>query len=186
MSDLALKSRWLLVSLAVLVADQWTKWLVELHLPRGTSRPVVEGFFNLVHVRNSGVAFGLFAEQGAARAWLLALLGLVALTAVGIYFWMTPRGDRLLLAALSLVAGGAVGNLVDRIAAGGVTDFLDVYVGRHHWPAFNVADSAITVGIALMIYDAVFPGRRRQRQAAEASAVEASAAGGGAAARPAR
>ena len=162
MTDLALKARYLLVALAVLVADQWTKWLVEVHLPHGVSRPVIDGFFNLVHVRNSGVAFGLFAEAGAARSWLLALLGLVALSAVAVYFWLTPRWDRLLLVALALVAGGAVGNLIDRLAAGGVTDFLDVYVGRHHWPAFNVADSAITVGITLMIYDAVFPHRRRR------------------------
>jgi signal peptidase II len=179
MSDLALKSRWLLVSLAVLVADQWTKWLVEIHLPRGTSRPVIDGFFDLVHVRNSGVAFGLLAEQGAARAWLLALLGLVALSAVAVYFWMTPRGDRLLLAALSLVAGGAVGNLIDRLAAGGVTDFLDVYVGGYHWPAFNVADSAITVGIALMIYDAVVPSRRRRHAPAAPPAGAAAGEPGG-------
>jgi signal peptidase II len=165
-TDLAFKARYLLLSLVVLVLDQWTKWLVEVHLPRGVSQPVIGGFFNLVHVQNSGVAFGLFAEQGAARSWMLALLGLVALSAVAVYFWITPRGDLLLLTALALVAGGAVGNLIDRIAAGGVTDFLDVYVGSYHWPAFNVADSAITVGIGLMIFDAVLPGRRRRAAAA--------------------
>jgi signal peptidase II len=127
---------------------------------------VIGGFFNLVHVQNSGVAFGLFAEQGEARSWILAVLGLVALCAVAMYFWITPRGDLLLLTALALVAGGAVGNLIDRIAAGGVTDFLDVYVGSYHWPAFNVADSAITVGIGLMVFDAVLPGRRRRAAAA--------------------
>jgi signal peptidase II len=174
-TDLAFKGRYLLLSLIVLVLDQWTKWLVEIHLPRGLSRPVIDGFFNLVHVQNSGVAFGLFAEQGEARAWILALLGLVALTAVAVYFWITPRSDLLLLTALALVAGGAVGNLIDRIAAGGVTDFLDVYVGSYHWPAFNVADSAITVGIGLMIFDAVFPGRRRH-----AAATAAPRASGGA------
>ncbi|HEX6204058.1 MAG TPA: signal peptidase II, partial [Thermoanaerobaculia bacterium] len=108
MSDLALKARYLLVALGVLVADQWTKWLVEVHLPHGVSRPVIDGFFNLVHVRNSGVAFGLLSEAGATRSWLLALLGLVALSAVAVYFWLTPRWDRLLLVALALVAGGAV------------------------------------------------------------------------------
>lgn len=179
MTDLALKARYLLVALAVLVADQWTKWLVEVHLPHGASRPVVDGFFNLVHVRNSGVAFGLLSEAGATRSWLLALLGLVALSAVAVYFWLTPRWDRLLLVALALVAGGAVGNLIDRLAAGGVTDFLDVYVGSYHWPAFNVADSAITVGIALMIYDAVFPHRRRRAAAAHATPRPAAARAAG-------
>ena len=179
MTDLAFKGRYLLVSLVVLVLDQWTKWLVEVHLPRGLSQPVIDGFFNLVHVQNSGVAFGLFAEQGAARAWILAVLGLVALSAVAVYFWITPRGDLLLLTALSLVAGGAVGNLIDRIAAGGVTDFLDVYVGTYHWPAFNVADSAITVGIGLMIYDAVVPGRRRQAAAGSGRATARAARAAG-------
>lgn len=177
MNDFAFKSRYLLLSLVVLVLDQWTKWLVEIHLPRGVSQPVIDGFFNLVHVQNSGVAFGLFAEQGAARSWVLALLGLVALSAVAAYFWITPRGDLLLLTALALVAGGAVGNLIDRIAAGGVTDFLDVYVGSYHWPAFNVADSAITVGIGLMIFDAVSPGRRRQAAASPPRGRTATAAG---------
>jgi signal peptidase II len=161
-SDLALKARYLLVSLAILVLDQWSKWLVELHLPRGASEPVLPGFLDLVHIQNTGVAFGLLSEHGEARSWVLAVLGLAALAAVSFYFWITPRRDRLLLVALALVAGGAVGNLIDRMAAGGVTDFIDVYVGRHHWPAFNVADSAITVGIALMIFDAISPRRRRQ------------------------
>jgi signal peptidase II len=88
-------------------------------------------------------------------SWLLTLLGLAALTAVGVYFWFTPSRDRLLLVALALVVGGAVGNLIDRVLAGAVTDFVDVYVGLHHWPAFNVADSAISVGIALMAFDSL-------------------------------
>jgi signal peptidase II len=150
------KLRYLFVSLAVLVADQWTKWLVEMHLPDHASEPLVAGLLNLTHVRNTGVAFGLFAAQGmTGGSWLLTLLGLAALTAVGVYFWFTPSRDRLLLVALALVVGGAVGNLIDRVVAGAVTDFIDVYVGLHHWPAFNVADSAISVGIALMAYDSL-------------------------------
>ncbi len=164
------KLRYLFVSLAVLVLDQWTKWLVEIHLPHHIAEPIIPGFFNLTHVQNTGVAFGLFAAQGVGGgSWLLTLLGLAALVAVGLYFWFTPSHDRLLLVALALVVGGAVGNLVDRVVAGAVTDFVDLYIGSHHWPAFNVADSAISIGIVLMAIDSFQP-RRRQAPAAETTA----------------
>ena len=166
------KLPYLFVSLAVVVLDQWTKWLVEVHLPRGIAQPVVPGFLNLVHVRNTGVAFGLFASDAGSTSWALSLVGLVALGAVVVYFRFTPANDRLLLTALGLVAGGAVGNLVDRVAAGSVTDFIDVYVNVHHWPSFNVADSAISIGIALMVLDTF---RRRQPEAAEAPDATAAA-----------
>jgi signal peptidase II len=173
------KLRYLLVSLAVIVLDQWTKWLVEVHLPHHSTQPVIPGFFNLTHVRNTGVAFGLFASDGGGGgSWLLTLLGLGALVAVGLYFWYTPSRDRVLLAALALVVGGAVGNLIDRVSSGAVTDFLDVFVGLHHWPSFNVADSAISVGIVLMAIDsfrprhAQEPSREEPREAAVATASE--------------
>jgi len=151
------KLRYLLVSLAVLVLDQWTKWLVEVHLPNHTAQPLVDGFVNLTHVRNTGVAFGLFATEGGGQSWLLTVLGVVALLAVGLYFWFAPARDRSLLVALALVVGGAIGNLIDRVSSGAVTDFIDVYVGNHHWPSFNVADSAISIGIVLMAIDSFRP-----------------------------
>ncbi len=154
------KFRYLLVSLVVLVADQWTKWLVELHLPHHTAHPIVPGFVNLTHIRNNGVAFGLFARDGGGNPWLLTILGIVALAAVLAYFWLASSRDRLLLVALALVVGGALGNLIDRVASGAVTDFIDVYVRNHHWPAFNVADSAISVGIVLMAFDSLRSGRK--------------------------
>jgi signal peptidase II len=161
------KLRYLLVSLAVIVLDQWTKWLVEVHLPAHSTHPVIPGLFNLTHVRNTGVAFGLFASDGGGSgAWLLTLLGLGALIAVGLYFWYTPSRDRVLLAALALVVGGAVGNLIDRVSSGAVTDFLDVYVGLHHWPSFNVADSAISIGIVLMAIDSFRPRHHHESTAA--------------------
>jgi signal peptidase II len=165
------KLRYLFISLAVLVFDQWTKWLVEMHLPHHVAEPVIPGFFNLTHVKNTGVAFGLFAAQGVGSgSWLLTLLGLAALLAVALYFWFTPSHDRLLLVALALVVGGAVGNLIDRVVAGAVTDFVDLYVGTHHWPAFNVADSAISIGIVLMAIDSFRPRHRQpERDAASAS-----------------
>jgi signal peptidase II len=167
------KLRYLLVSLAVIVLDQWTKWLVEAHLPHHSTRPVIPGLFNLTHVRNTGVAFGLFASDGTGGGggWLLTLLGLGALVAVGLYFWYTPSRDRVLLIALALVVGGAVGNLIDRVSSGAVTDFLDVYLGLHHWPSFNVADSAISIGIVLMAIDSFRP-----RQHHESSPTESAAA----------
>lgn len=165
------KLRYLLVSLAVMVLDQWTKWLVETRLPHHTTQPVIPGFFNLTHVRNTGVAFGLFASDGGGGgSWLLTLLGLGALVAVGVYFWFTPSRDRVLLVALALVVGGAVGNLIDRVASGAVTDFLDVYVGLHHWPSFNVADSAISIGIVLMAIDSFRP-RAHSHEAPAAATV---------------
>lgn len=160
MPDSLRKLRYGFLSLAVVVLDQWTKWLVEVHLPRGTSFPVVDGFLALTHVENTGVAFGLFARQGAdGGSWALIALGFVALAAVVIYFRFTPADHRLLLASLALIVGGAVGNLIDRLATGAVTDFVDVYVGTRHWPAFNVADSAITLGVVALLLDAL---RRRE------------------------
>lgn len=160
---LAGKAPFLLLSLAVLALDQWTKWLVELHLPLSVVHPVVPGF-NLTHVRNTGVAFGLFAEPGAT-SWPLAVLGLAALGAVLAYFVYAPRDHRLLLAALGLILGGAVGNLLDRLASGAVTDFIDLYAGSYHWYFFNLADTAISVGIALMAFESLRPHRRPAEQA---------------------
>jgi signal peptidase II len=158
------KLRYLLVSLAVVVVDQWTKWLVEIHLTHHMAQPIVPGLLNLTYVRNTGVAFGLFAAHGVSTSWLLTGLGLVALSAVSVYFGFASPHDRGLLVALALVVGGAVGNLIDRIASGAVTDFIDVYVVSHHWPSFNVADAAISIGIVLMAIDSLW-----SRRAAHAS-----------------
>lgn len=152
------KARYLLISLAVLVVDQWTKWLVETRIPAHTSREIVPGLFHLSHVENSGVAFGLFPAAGSVGAtWALALLGVAALILVGVYFKRTPATEKLLLAALALVLGGAFGNLVDRVTSGTVTDFLGVYLGSYRWPDFNVADSAISVGLVLLVIESFLP-----------------------------
>jgi signal peptidase II len=152
LADLRAKARFFLISLAVLVLDQWTKQLVETHLSDHASIEVIPGLLNFTHVRNTGVAFGMFATGGNLLGTVvLTLLGLAALVFVGYYFRVVPRHDRQLLIALTLVMGGAVGNLLDRIARGAVTDFVDFYYGTYHWHTFNVADSAISVGIGLMI-----------------------------------
>lgn len=161
----ALKAKYLLISLAVIVLDQWTKWLVESRLADQGPFVVIPGLLNFIYVENTGVAFGLFAAHGSSWGWLvLALLGIAALTLVGYVFARTPIGDRWLLTALALIMGGAVGNLIDRIANQAVTDFIDAYFRSYHWHTFNVADSAITVGICLMMLDMFF-GRREPAEA---------------------
>lgn len=147
------KGGFLLAAAGVLVLDQWSKWVVEAHLPEHASQVVVPGFLDFTHVRNTGVAFGLLAGAGhVVPALALAGVGLVALLVVATYFWRTPVSEPTLLWALSLVLGGAVGNLLDRFASGAVTDFVDFSLGTHHWPAFNVADGAITIGLLVLAY----------------------------------
>lgn len=164
------KGRWLLLSLVMLVLDQWTKWLVELHLELYASHEVIPGLLNFTHVQNTGVAFGLFAARGDFTATMvLTAFGIAALLFVAYYFWIIPLADRMLHAALSLVIGGAIGNLLDRISQGGVTDFIDFYYGSYHWHTFNIADSAITVGIVLMILGTFWQGEGAMADDARAS-----------------
>ncbi|HVS16911.1 MAG TPA: signal peptidase II [Thermoanaerobaculia bacterium] len=146
-----MKSRFLLLPLLVVAVDQWSKWLIERRLELYESTTVIPGFFDIVHVFNTGIAFGLFPSRGELFGTVvLGLLGLVALSIVGVYFTRAAPHHTLLLFALSLIMGGAIGNLIDRLLLGAVTDFFDVYVGSRHWPTFNVADSAISIGIGLL------------------------------------
>lgn len=162
------KARFLLISLAVLVVDQWSKWWIERRLDLHDSIPIIPGSLDFTHVSNTGVAFGLLPAHGDLTATLLlTLLGLVALGVIGYYFLRTPPNHRLLLISLSLVLGGALGNLLDRVAAGAVTDFIDFYVGDWHWHTFNVADSAITIGIVLMALELLLTRRRAVEPHAE-------------------
>lgn len=152
------KARLLFVALTVLVLDQWTKWMAEMWLAGRPPVSVVPGFVDLIFVTNTGVAFGLFPSDGRlAGTLLLTALGLGALGIVSVYYWRTDDEQRLLLTSLAMVMGGAVGNLVDRVMRGSVTDFIDVYVGSYHWPTFNMADSSISVGIVLMALETLRP-----------------------------
>lgn len=163
------RARYLLLSLAILVLDQVSKWLIEAYLVEHKTLSLIPGLLNFVHVRNTGVAFGLFPAHGDLRGTLvLAGLGLFALSFVLYYFWTTPLRDRPLLLALSLIIGGAVGNLVDRLANGGVTDFIDFHFQGYHWHTFNIADSAITIGIGLMILSSLRPVRGPEKATVEA------------------
>lgn len=141
---------WLAV---VLVLDQLTKIIIDRTMTLHHSIPIIDGLFNLTYVRNTGAAFGIFA--GSREAFRLPFLIIVSVLAIGFIFIMLKRlrEDRTgLMSALSLILGGAIGNLIDRIAYGEVIDFLDVYWSDYHWPAFNVADSCITIGVIVTLY----------------------------------
>lgn len=149
--------KWSLAALTaglVILADQASKIAVVKALADVYRIKVIPGFFDLVYTLNTGVAFGMLAgEHSGLRIALLSATALAALGAI-IYFLVTAGPDeKMFIFGLSLVGGGAIGNAVDRLRIGAVIDFLDVYVGDFHWPAFNVADAAITIGVGLiMIY----------------------------------
>ena len=144
------------LALGVIVADQATKALIRRDLPLYETREIIPGLLSLVHGRNIGMAFGVFSGGGLpAQAAVLAVVSAGVLLLVLSQWRRLADGPVLLRAALSLVAGGAVGNLVDRVRLGYVTDFVHVYWRTHQWPDFNVADSAITVGIVLLLVDAL-------------------------------
>ena len=162
------KARLGLLSLGVVVVDQWTKHLAETHLAGAPALEIIPGFLDLIYVRNSGIAFGLFAA-GSNTLGVIALtaLGMIALLMVLAYFWKTPESNRWVLSSLALILGGAIGNLADRALSGSVTDFIEVYVGRYHWPTFNAADSAISIGIVMMAIDALWLHRRETTPSVE-------------------
>jgi signal peptidase II len=141
----------------VLIIDQATKALILMHLPLGGSLPVIPGFFAITHVHNPGGAFGFLATMSAeVRSLLFVAVSLLAVGLIVYFYWQTPSRQRVLAFGLALVLGGAIGNLVDRIRFGVVVDFLDVYIQDLHWPAFNVADSAITVGVFIFAFYLLF------------------------------
>ena len=164
-----MRTKLLLLALAAFLfgADRWSKVAIVQSMELYQSRTVIAGFFNLVHARNTGIAFSLFADSGAfVGEWLLPGLTGAAIVFVFVLFWRydgSLRGH----VALTLILAGAAGNLYDRLLYGYVTDFLDVYVSGYHWPAFNVADSCITIGALLLLLDsALAPKDQPARQAA--------------------
>ncbi|MEK7374807.1 MAG: signal peptidase II [Thermodesulfobacteriota bacterium] len=146
----------------VLLLDQLTKaWIIST-LRIHESFAVIGGFFNITHVRNPGAAFGFLAGASPAFRYVFFLAVTVAAIALILHYLRTTRIEDLsLVFSLALILAGAVGNLIDRVRFGEVVDFLDVYVGAHHWPAFNVADAAITTGAAILM--AILLRRRKER-----------------------
>ena len=160
---MAHRLRWLWLAVAVLAADQASKWLIRATLPLGGSVAVTP-FFNLVHAENPGAAFSFLASQPGWQRWLFTALGLGASALIVGLLLRQPR-RALSGAGLACVLGGALGNVLDRLLHGRVTDFLDVYLVhagvQWHWPAFNLADSAIAVGAALLLLDEWRQSRRK-------------------------
>ena len=143
-----------------LIADQASKELLLRHLLKiGTVQPIIDGFFQLVIVWNRGVSFGLLSGDGALPPWVLS--GVAIAVCIGLFLWLR-RTDRVLTGwGIGLVMGGAIGNVIDRARWGAVFDFADFHVHQWHWPAFNVADSAIVVGVGMMFIDSLIGEGRR-------------------------
>ncbi len=155
----------LAVMTGVVALDQASKALLVRLLALHDSVPLVDGLLSLSHVRNRGAAFGILSDWDLPyQPVLLSILSLAALVAIAVYFLRLPEAARLPRLALALVLGGAIGNLVDRLRLGYVVDFIHVYWRQHQWPDFNVADSAITVGVTLLVLDILrSPGREAPR-----------------------
>jgi signal peptidase II len=144
---------YLLIILCVLIADQITKIVVSRAISPYTHISVIPGFFNLTHIHNRGAIFGFFSRSGAPFvSILLTGASLAALGFVIYYFLKTPSSEKMMKISLSLILGGALGNLVDRVFKGYVVDFADFYFRQWHWPAFNVADASITIGALCLIF----------------------------------
>ena len=141
----------IIIALVVIVADQVTKYLVTTFIPLHRGVEIIPGFANLVHVRNPGAAFGLLADSTShLRSLFLLLVSVAALVCIIWMVFASKQIDSYLLIGLSFFFGGATGNLVDRLRFGEVIDFVDVYIGSVHWPAFNVADASLCAGTALL------------------------------------
>lgn len=145
------------IALVIVVFDQLTKIWVDTDMRLYESIPVLDGFFNLTYVRNTGAAFSMFADMSEAyRVPFFSGVAVFAAIAILYFVHTTPASQKIVLVACGFVLGGAVGNLIDRVAYGSVIDFLDVYYGDWHWPAFNVADSFISIGVGLLLLSSVF------------------------------
>jgi len=144
--------KWLWLSLITLILDQWSKIAINGSMQLYESIALIPGF-NLTYVHNTGAAFSFLSEAGGWQRWFFAFMAFAISIVLTIWLYRLKRNEILLAFALSLVLGGAIGNLIDRVAYGYVIDFLDVYYKTWHWPAFNIADSAICIGVFLMLLE---------------------------------
>jgi len=149
---------WLALSLAVLIADQFTKVLIVGYYRLGESK-YVTSFFDIVYAQNTGAAFSFLRDASGWQRWMFTGIGLVAAVFI-VWMLRSHAGQKLFSFALACILGGAIGNVVDRLLRGSVVDFIQVHWHQHYFPAFNVADSAITVGAACLILDELLRVRR--------------------------
>jgi signal peptidase II len=157
MTNSSARATHFLLALFVVLLDRWTKRLVAAHIAMYTHIQVIPGFFRITHTENTGAAFSLFADSPSH--WKTAMLisfSVVAMIVVSVLLWKQSRALTMTGIALSLILGGAVGNLWDRVASGRVVDFLLFYVKTYQWPVFNLADSAIVVGASLLVLEIIF------------------------------
>src|SRR5271165_2857822 len=153
----AMRKYFFLIAAIVLLLDRMAKWAVASNIALHDSVAVIPGLFHLTHVENTGAAFGLFAESAAQwKVGALVSFSVIALVIVSALLWKNSHALSTTTIGLSLILGGVTGNLWDRMMTGHVVDFLDFYVGSYHWPAFNVADSAIVIGAILLVSEIVF------------------------------
>jgi len=146
-----------ILALVVLLLDRWTKHLVAAHITLYSSIQIIPGFFRLTHTENTGAAFSLFADSPShLRTTLLIAFSVAAMIVVSILLWKQTWAPSMTGIALSLILGGAAGNLWDRLARGRVVDFLLFYIKQYQWPVFNLADSAIVVGATLLVLEILF------------------------------
>ena len=152
-----MKYKFCLLTLGVLVLDHVTKWLARTKLDPERAIEVIPGYLRISYVSNTGVAFGLFRDLDSPwKPYVLAAMAIVAVVVIFVYSSRMPSSRRLLQSALAVIMGGILGNFVDRILQGYVVDFIEFHIrDNFYWPTFNVADSAITVGIGLLLIDAV-------------------------------
>jgi signal peptidase II len=154
---------WMVVATVIAVADQVSKWAIVEWVPLYDKVPL-NSFINLTHQKNSGAAFSFLADAGGWQRWFFAVLASGVSVVIAVWLWrIRNAGQTVLSAGLALVLGGAIGNLVDRILLGHVTDFIQVWFGSWAFPSFNVADAGISVGAALLVIDALFFSGREER-----------------------
>ena len=147
---------YLFLVVGTLILDRWTKAWIQNRFDLHESASVIDGFFDITYVQNTGVAFGILSSiSSPAKSLLLSAFTAFAAVVVIAYSVRSSPHNRLLQVALALILGGALGNLYDRLAYGYVIDFLEFYVGAYHWPAFNVADSAISIGVLLLALEII-------------------------------
>jgi signal peptidase II len=153
----AARTVYLFIALVVVLLDRWSKRAVAARIPLYQHIQIVPGFFRLTHTENTGAAFSLFADSTAPwKTGLLIGFSVIALIVVSVLLWKNNHAHVLTGIALSLIMGGALGNLWDRISSGRVVDFLLIYVKQYQWPVFNLADSAIVVGAGLLVLEIIF------------------------------
>jgi signal peptidase II len=147
----------LVIAPLIVIFDQVTKILILKLVPLHKSLTVIPGFLNITHIQNAGVAFGIFSQKSSnMKQLLLMAASLMAVCLIFYFYHKSAQESRIMMASFALIFGGAVGNFIDRARIGRVVDFIDVYIGDMHWPSFNVADSAISVGVVVLMFFVIF------------------------------